>query len=68
MMIVDAPLSRHVLEPAGVPVLVVESWSPVVGLVFRDAGSRAFTLAGPLVIVVNRKFAAADYIVNMLAI
>ena len=68
MKVVDAPFYRYVLELASVPVLVVESWSPVVGLVFRDDDTRAIALAGPLVIVVIRKFAAADYIVNMLAI
>ena len=67
MMIVGAPLSRYVFELASVPVLVVESWSPVIGLVFRDDDSRAIALEGPLVIVVSRKFAAAGYILNMLA-
>ena len=56
------------LERASVPVLVVESWGPVVGLVLRDYCSRAFAVADPIVIVVCRELAAANYIVNMLAI
>ena len=36
MQVVDGPVYRYELELAGVPVLVVERWSPVVGLVVLD--------------------------------
>ena len=48
--------------------LVVESWSPIVGLVFRDYGGRAFALAERIEIVCSGKFAAPNYIVKMLEI
>ena len=47
--------------------LVVERWSPVVGLVFLDLDARARTLAEIIVIVSSTKVATADYVVNMLA-
>ena len=48
--------------------LVVDSWSPVVGLVIRDDIARARALAERIVIVCRSKFAAAHHIVNMLVI
>jgi len=48
-------------------VLVVERWSPVVGLVFLDFDARALALAECIEIVCSRKSAAAYDIVNMLA-
>ena len=48
--------------------LVVESWGPIVGLVFRDYGARAFALAERIEIVCSREFAAANYIVKMLEV
>ena len=36
MQVVDGPVCRYEFELAGVPVLVVERWSPVVGFVVLD--------------------------------
>ena len=36
MQVVDGPVRRYEFEQAGVPVLVVERWSPVVGFVVLD--------------------------------
>ena len=47
---------------------VVDSWCPVVRLVFRDYNARARALAERIVIVCSTKIVAANYIVDMLAI
>lgn len=68
MQVIDAVLRRYELQRAVVPVLVVDSWSPVVGLVIRDYIGRAITLAKRIVSVCSIKFVAAHHSVNMLAI
>ena len=48
--------------------LVVESWSPVVGLVILDGDGGASALAERVEVVGRGKFVAAYHSVNMLAI
>jgi len=67
MQVVDSPSRRHELVLAGVLMLVVERWSPVVGFVFLDLDTRARAFAEVIVIVSSSKVATADYVVNMLA-
>ena len=67
MQIVDSPACiRDKLELAGVLMLVVESWSPVVGLVLLDLDSRTRALAEGVKIVSGSKVVATEYVVNML--
>ena len=68
VQVVDGPVGRYELELAGVPVLVVESRGPVVGLVLLDIDGRASALAERIEIVGRSKFAAAHYTMNVLAI
>ena len=68
MEVVDTPsCCWHELKLAGVPMLVVETWSPVVGLVFLNLDARTRALAERIIIVSSSKVATADYVVNMLA-
>lgn len=67
MQIVDSPAcTRDKLELAGVLMLVVESWSPVVGKVLLDLDGRTRALAEGIIIVSSSKVVATDYVVNML--
>jgi len=66
MQVVDGPVRGDELELAGVPVLVVEIWSPVVGLVVLDCDGRARALEERIGVVGISKFVATHYAVNML--
>lgn len=66
VQVVDGPVGMDELELAGVFVLVVERWSPIVGLVVLGIDARASAFAELVVIVGSSKVVAADYIVNML--
>jgi len=57
----------HELELAGVPMLIVERWRPVVGLVFLDLDGRAGAFPELIKVVSSIKVVSADYVVNMLA-